>query len=318
VQSGNNSDFLQYYDWFLDFYSLNNSPYTKKPLTSGTLRTLKNSRTMLKNYIDEKKLKTLYFDDINRQFYNDFVMFLNKNKYSKNYIGTIIQKIKTVMGYAYEEGKHTNLEYKKNYFAKMTEVVNHPYLDSKELSQIEKLELHQEEMSVSRDIFLIGCNTGLRIGDLLSFIKNPRLIKNGERDFIEIKQSKTANPVVIPINSTIVNIIAKYNGGFPPYLHQNIINQNLKLICKRAKIDTPYEYSRTEGGITIKHTNPKYKFISTHTARRSFCTNTYYSGMAVQDIMAISGHKTEKVFYNYIKVDVLDNATRIADNPFFK
>jgi hypothetical protein len=104
-------------------------------------------------------------------------MFLNKNKYSKNYIGTIIQKIKTVMGYAYEEGKHTNLEYIKNYFAKMTEVVNHPYLDSKELSQIEKLELHQEEMSVSRDNFLIGCNTGLRIGDLLSFIKNPRLIK---------------------------------------------------------------------------------------------------------------------------------------------
>ena len=38
----------------------------------------------------------------------------------------------------------------------------------------------------------------------------------------------------------------------------------------------------------------------------------------VQDIMAISGHKTEKVFYNYIKVDVLDNATRIADNPFFQ
>ena len=318
VQSGNNSDFLQYYDWFLDFYSLNNSPYTKKPLTSGTLRTLKNSREMLKKYIDGKKLTTLYFDDINRQFYNDFVQFLNNNKYSKNYIGTIIQKIKTVMGYAYEEGKHTNLEYKKNYFAKMTEVVSHPYLDLTELLQIEKLELSQEEMSVSRDIFLIGCNTGLRIGDLLSFIKSPKLIKNGERDFIQIKQSKTANPVVIPVNSTIVNIMAKYNGGFPPYLHQNIINEKLKSICKRAKIDTPYEYSRTEGGVSITHANPKYKFISTHTARRSFCTNAYYSGIPVQDIMAISGHKTEKVFYNYIKVDVLDNATRIADNPFFK
>lgn len=317
-ENGTDNDFLAYYDWFLDFYSKNNSPYTKKILTAGTLRTLKNSRTMIKNYIEGKKLKTLYFDDINRQFYNDFVMFLNKNKYSKNYIGTIIQKIKTVMGYAYEEGMHTNLEYKKNYFAKMTEVVNHPYLDLTELKQIEQLEIHQEEMSVSRDIFLIGCNTGLRIGDLLSFIKNPKLIKNGERDFIEIKQSKTANPVVIPINSTIVNIMAKYNGGFPPYLHQNIINQNLKLVCKRAKIDTPYEYSRTEGGISITHSNPKFKFISTHTARRSFCTNAYYLGIPVQDIMAISGHKTEKVFYNYIKVDVLDNATRIADNPFFK
>jgi integrase len=318
VQSGNNSDFLQYYDWFLDFYSLNNSPYTKKPLTSGTLRTLKNSRTMLKKYIDGKKLTTLYFDDINRQFYNDFVMYLNDKNYSKNYIGTVIQKIKTVMGYAYEEGKHTNLEYKKYYFATMTEVVNHPYLDISELAKIELLEIHQKEMSVSRDIFLVGCNTGLRIGDLLSFIKNPKLIKKGKRDFIPIKQGKTDNPVVIPINSTIVNIMAKYNGEFPPYLHQNIINKNLKLICKRAKIDTPYEYSRTEGGKSITHSNPKFKYISTHTARRSFCTNAYYSGVPVQDIMAISGHKTEKVFYNYIKVDVLDNATRIADNPFFK
>ena len=222
------------------------------------------------------------------------------------------------MGYAYEEGKHTNLEYRKNYFAKMYEVVNHPYLDLNELRRVEQLEINQKEMDVSRDIFLIACTTGLRIGDLLSFIKNPKLMKNGERDFIQIKQSKTANPVVIPINSKIANIMAKYNGGFPPYLHQNEINQNLKSICKKAKIDTPYEYSRTEGGVSITHLKPKYKFISTHTARRSFCTNAYYSGMPVQDIMAISGHKTERIFYNYIKVDVLDNATRIADNPFFK
>ncbi len=85
-----------------------------------------------------------------------------------------------------------------------------------------------------------------------------------------------------------------------------------------AKIDSPYEYSRTEGGKVILHKMPKYKFISTHTARRSFCTNAYKEGVSVPDIMAISGHKTEKIFYNYIKVDVLDNAARIAaDNPFF-
>ena len=317
-ESETDDDFLAYYDWFLDFYSKNNSPYTKKILTAGTLRTLKNSLSILKKYKDEKKLVTIFFDDIKRPFYNDFVMYLNEKTYSKNYIGTVIQKIKTVMGYAYDEEKHTNLEYKKSYFAKMSEVVNHPYLDLKELGRIEKLEINQEEMDVSRDIFLIACNTGLRIGDLLSFIKNPKLINNGKKDFIQVTQSKTSNPVVIPVNTTIGNILAKYNGSFPPYLHQNAINENLKSICKKAKIDTLYEYTRTEGGIAIKHTNPKYKFISTHTARRSFCTNAYYSGMPVQDIMAISGHKTEKVFYNYIKVDVLDNATRIADNPFFK
>lgn len=318
VQNKTDCNFLAYYDWFLDFYSKNNSPYTKKILTSGTLKTLKNSLSILKKYVDEKELKTLYFEDIKRPFYNDFVSFLNEKKYTKNYIGTIIQKIKTVMGYAYDEERHSNLEYKKSYFAKMSEIVNHPYLDLTEIGRIEKLKIEQEEMDISRDIFLLACNTGLRIGDLLNFIKNPKTINNGNKNFIKVTQSKTSNPVVIPMNTTIVNLLAKYNGSFPPYLHQNVINENLKSIGKRAKIDSPYEYSRTEGGVTKTYKNPKYKFICTHTARRSFCTNAYYSGMSVQDIMAISGHKTEKVFYNYIKVDLLDNASRIADNPFFQ
>lgn len=312
------NDFLAYYNWFLDFYSKNNSPYSKKILTSGTLRTMKNTYSILNKYIEEKKLKNLFFNDIKREFYNDFILFLNDKKYSKNYIGTIIQKIKTVMGYAYEEEKHTNLDYKKKYFAKMTEVVNHPYLDLKELGKIEKLVLINKEMDLSRDIFLIGCNTGLRIGDLLNFIKNPKIISKNKRKFIQITQSKTSNPVVIPLNKTILDILAKYNGSFPEYLHENIINENLKSICKKAKIDYTYEYSRTEGGKVILYSLPKYKFISTHTARRSFCTNAYYSRMPVQDIMAISGHKTEKIFFNYIKVEPLVNAARIAsDNSFF-
>jgi hypothetical protein len=53
----------------------------------------------------------------------------------------VIQKLKTVMGYAYDEDKHTNLEFKKNYFSKVTEVINHPYLNQDELLRIENLVL---------------------------------------------------------------------------------------------------------------------------------------------------------------------------------
>ena len=47
---------------------------------------------------------------------------------------------------------------------------------------------------------------------------------------------------------------------------------------------------------------PKYQLIKTHTARRSFCTNAYKAGMDCLDIMALSGHTTEKSFLRYIKV----------------
>ncbi len=319
-EAGNSSkDFLLYYEWFLDFYSKNNSPYSKRLLTKGTLITLRSSMNVVKGFVRHKNLKKIYFDDINRNFYNDFINYLtNEKKYTKNYIGTIIQKIKTVMGYAYEEGKHNNLEYKKNYFSKVTEVINHPYLNEEELLKIEKLVLDDEELDTARDIFLIGCNTGLRIGDLLSFIKKPNYIIQDGTKFIQITQKKTSNIVVIPINSVIKRILEKRDGNLPNYLHQNIINEHIKSICKRAKIIDKYTYVRTEGGIEVEHSEPKYKFICTHTARRSFCTNAYFSGMPPHDIMAISGHKTEKIFFKYIKVEMRVNAMRISKYDFLQ
>ena len=268
--------------------------------------------------MNSRNLDKISFDDINRNFYNDFTAYLNQNNYAKNYIGTIIQKIKTVMGYALDEGIHNNQEYKKNYFSKISEVINHPYLDLDELTAIESLKITSKEMNLARDIFLIGCFTGLRIGDLLAFIKNPNFITNKGKKLFEIKQSKTKKIVYIPINSKVLKIMDKYEGKLPEYLHTNFINKNLKSICKRAKIIQKYRYTRTEGGKEKIYDKPKYKFITTHTARRSFCTNAYKEGMPVHDIMAISGHKTERVFLDYIKVDLLQNASRISEHSFFK
>ena len=39
--------------------------------------------------------------------------------------------------------------------------------------------------------------------------------------------------------------------------------------------------------------------------------------MPTIDIMAISSHKTEKVFYNYIKVNNIERAEKIRLNKFF-
>jgi integrase len=311
-------DFIAYYDWFLLFYSKNNSPYSKRIMTVGTLKTLKNTLSIIKKYLEERNLKTLYFDDINRTFYNDFVSYLNQKEYTKNYVGTVIQKVKTVMGYALDEGKHSNLEFKKSYFSKISEVINHPYLEIEELKRIEQLVLPSNEISNARDIFLITCYTGLRIGDMLSFIKNPIFVNQNDKQFIRVTQSKTSNPVFIPLNHVIRNIINRNNGQLPKYLNSHKINSHLKSICKKAKIDSNYQYSRTEGGKKVIYEEPKYKFITTHTARRSFCTNAYNQGMLIQDIMAISGHKTERVFLNYIKVDLLQNASRISQHEFFR
>jgi integrase len=318
-EGSSSNDFISYYNSFLIFYSKNNALKTEHPLAKGTLKTLRCSLNVIKKFMTYKNVKTLYFNDINREFYHQFVDYLtNEKKYSKNYIGTVIQKLKTVMGYAYDEDKHTNLEYKKTYFAKVSEVISHPYLNNDELSKIENLVLDDDELNTARDIFLIGCNTGLRVGDLLDFIKNPTIFSKDKTKLIKISQNKTSNYVSIPINSAVKRVLAKRDGKLPNYLHQNLINQHLKSICKRAKINENYSYRRTEGGVEVIHSEPKYKFICTHTARRSFCTNAYLAGMPVQDIMALSGHKTEKIFYNYVKVELDENAVRISQHSFMQ
>ena len=311
---------IEYYEWFLEFYSKNNSPYTNKNLTSGSIKTYMSGLSRLKEYIDNRKLKNFSFNDCNRSFYNDYISYLNAKNYSKNYIGTLIQKLKTILGYGFDEGIHNNLEFKKNYFSKFSEEIDHVYLSTEELKRIMDLNLDNLIQETVRDIFLIGCNTGLRISDILSLLKKTNeviFIEEGIRYF-HIKQIKTSGVVIIPLNSCINGIIDKNGGNLPKYQPVKVINENIKKICKKANIIDNHVIRRTEGGKEIECEYPKYKLVSSHTARRSFCTNAYKSGMLIQDIMAISGHKSERVFLNYVKVEKIENAKRIAKHIFFK
>jgi hypothetical protein len=46
------------------------------------------------------------------------------------------------------------------------------YLNVEELNSIENLDLNDEVFEYCRDIFLIGCNTGLRISMYYPYLKN--------------------------------------------------------------------------------------------------------------------------------------------------
>ena len=70
-------------------------------------------------------------------------------------------------------------------------------------------------------------------------------------------------------------------------------------------------FERNNSGDVIM---PKYELISSHTARRSGITNLYKLGIFdTRELMALSGHKSERVFENYIKVGVSEQADRIAE-----
>lgn len=53
--------------------------------------------------------------------------------------------------------------------------------------------------------------------------------------------------------------------------------------------------------------------ISSHTCRRSFCTNMYLSGFPAKELMKISGHKNHAAFMRYVKVDNQQAANRVKE-----
>ena len=57
---------------------------------------------------------------------------------------------------------------------------------------------------------------------------------------------------------------------------------------------------------------PKYELIKSHTSRRTFATNLYLDGLAVQNIMAITGHRKEETFLLYVRADQLTKAKGLA------
>ena len=87
---------------------------------------------------------------------------------------------------------------------------------------------------------------------------------------------------------------------FPYIISIQKLNKYLKIICKEAKINEPFEgYIRDQNNKKIYYEGPKYLFVTSHCMRRSFATH-YYLKIPTPAIMGITGHKRESTFLTYI------------------
>ena len=217
------------------------------------------------------------------------------------------------MNEATERGINTNLAFRSRYFAKPSEESENIYLTESEIKEIGAIDLSSNRKLESvRDLFLIGCHTGLRYSDY-SILK-PENIKEG---FIETTQQKTGAKIVVPIHTVVERIIKKYKGQLPKSISNQKTNDYLKelgkLEDKKGKKLLPclneiVSKTFTKGGVKLIESYQKWELLSSHTARRSFATNEYLAGTPTITIMAITGHKTEKAFLKYIKLTPNEHA----------
>jgi len=116
---------------------------------------------------------------------------------------------------------------------------------------------------------------------------------------------KTYKTEVIPLNQYARTILSRYEHQEDrplPKLSAQKINDHIKDCCEEAGIKDLVNYVDYSGGKAREHTEPKYKLITNHTARKTFITNSIMLGMNTKTIKEITGHKKDSVFNKYVKI----------------
>lgn len=271
----------------------------------------------LKEFSKKRKFK-LTFETVDIEFYNQFrnYLLIERNMLT-NTFGKQIKTLKTFLNLAVDKDVNTNLIFKNRLFKVPQEVINHIYLNSEELDSLYQINLSSKAyLDRVRDLFLIGCHTGLRFSDFTQ-LKKENLEETKHGYVFNVKTTKTGERVVIPVKPVVMAIWHKYKGDLPRAISNQKMNEYLKELGRIAGLTNTVTIKRTSGKESRESICPKFEFISTHTARRSFATNAYLSGVPSISIMKLTGHKTESSFMKYIKVSQERNAEMLMEHSFF-
>lgn len=221
--------------------------------------------------------------NIDYRYYDAFVSFLMQEGLSQNTVfDKHVKNLKTFLRAAEQMKIEVPSDYKLGLFKRKRTEVDSVYLTISELDKIAAIDYSDNDrLNNARNWFLIGCNTGLRVSDLMTLTE-----EDIDGNNIKKKTQKTGADVVIPMTKQLKELI---KNGFPRPITGQRYNDYIKEICRDAGID-------------------KWQKVTSHTARRSFATNMYQMGVPAANLMLITGHTTESSFYKYIRTGLGENA----------
>ena len=279
---------------FQEFISKNKS--TKAERTSTGYTTVLNFLTDFSKYSNKK----LDFERINLDFFDDFKEYAFEVKeISSNYFSKIIQVLKTYMNWALDRECHSNLTYNK--FKAPENEIEVIYLTMKELMTLYNHDYKSDRLNHVKDVYCFGCFTGLRFSDIQQ-LKSSNIFDDGIK--LNIKKTKTIDHK-IPLNAYSKSVLDKYKGTIYeplPVISSQKFNKYLKECCKITEINTITTISRYHGQERKDKTVPKYELITSHTARKTFVTNSLVMGMSAMTVREITGHKKEASFMKYVNI----------------
>lgn len=178
-----------------------------------------------------------------------------------------------------------------------------------------------EALTAAQVYLIMECRTCQRISDLKSF--DPKDLDGMVWVNRVEKGARLVGRVVrIPFNADFIkpayDLLLKYNFKLPEVSEQKL-NKNMKTVCMLAGIDKLTTRIRWKRNEKVEEVNPKYKFVSTHTGRKTFIT-IGLQHMQPRLVKAIAGvsYSTLKHYEGEVEDQVLIDGLNSIPNPIMK
>ena len=161
-----------------------------------------------------------------------------------------------------------------------------------------------------RDLFVLQCLVGQRVGDMQKFFNGDNE-KDEEEDTISIIQQKTKARAIIPLTPLAKEIISKYQNTELKYYKPSNSNLNaeLRIIAEEAGLNTPVTFEDKDG----KQVKPLFELVHTHTARHTFITIMCRRDIPKETIIIATGHEDTKMIDKvYSHLSNKDKAQKVS------
>ena len=286
-------------------------------------------------YIDNMQatLKCLYdyqhlahhkvtIEQVDMTFQRNFVKYLQDRGLKPNTISTRMASLHVIMKSAYFDKKTKKIDWQHPDFIPAQEEVDKIFLTPEQIENLRMVDLNSIESSSershtsleqTRDVFIVGCLTGQRISDFMRISRDMIFNLNGH-NFIKLRQVKTGTIVYIPLDVRVKAILDKY-GGSLPQTSKITFNKNLRKLGEIMGWTWYPHFDHQPCTKTSKKTPIRFcDMLSSHTARRSFATNSYTAGIPISSIMTVTGHSSERNFRKYLGLQAQDRAIAAAED----
>jgi integrase len=246
--------------------------------------------------------------DLDYRFLSDYLSFLQKQHVkngtlplSKNTIAGMLSRTTVVAHSAIRDGLIPAFDFKG---LNKREDMDSLFLNPDQIRQFAGAEVLNETEERARDLFLFNCFAGLRYGDLQRLSKSNfsiQMIDGQPVTMYAHRQTKTDRRVTVPLFPQAKGILEKYEWELPK-MSALTFNKTIKALALRAGL-IEIRRVRIHRGANqrFEADQPIWQGVSSHTARRSFCTNCYRAGLSIGIIMLYSGHLRESQLLTYIR-----------------